>query len=86
MSPVGDIARRQKLGHQFYADDSQLYVNCKANTIADSALTNLEACIGDINHWMLVNLLKLNDKDRNHVIWLSRIVFKSTCAHVQCSQ
>ena len=61
MSPVGDIARRHKLGHQFYADDSQLYVNFKPNTTADSALTNLEACIADIKHWMLVNLLKLND-------------------------
>ena len=31
------------------------------NFTADSAFTNLEACIADIKHWMLVNFLKLND-------------------------
>ncbi len=58
-SPLGDIVRSHGLSYHFYADDSQLYITFKPiNEIA--TISNIEACIDDINNWMISNKLKLN--------------------------
>ena len=58
-SPLGDIVRSHGLSYHFYADDSQLYITFKPiNEIA--TISNIEACINDINNWMISNKLKLN--------------------------
>ena len=58
-SPLGDIVRSHGLSYHFYADDSQLYITFKPiNEIV--TISNIEACIIDINNWMISNKLKLN--------------------------
>ncbi len=58
-SPLGDIVRSHGLSYHFFADDSQLYTTFKPiNEIA--TISNIEACINDINNWMISNKLKLN--------------------------
>ena len=47
----------------FYADDSQIYLSFKSSSTVDkrSAVSCIEACISDINKWILTNKLKLNN-------------------------
>ena len=68
-SPRGDIVQRHGLSYHFYADDSQLYMSFKP--MNQSVLIScIEACIKDIDAWMLSNMLKLNkDKTELLVIW-----------------
>ena len=46
----------------FYADDTQLHISLKpCDSISrQTAISQVEACIMDINTWMTNNLLKLN--------------------------
>ena len=61
--PLGDIVRKHQMCYHLYADDTQLYLSFDSGTPspASEAITQLEACISDIRHWMLMNRLKLND-------------------------
>ena len=58
-SPLGDIVRRHGLSCHFYADDTQIYCSFKPEnqTVSVSAI---EACVKDVDKWMLTNKLKLN--------------------------
>ena len=64
-SSVGDIARRHNISFHFYTDDIQLYI-----TFQTSNLSDIEACVRDIDLWMLHNKLKLN-KDKTELLVLS---------------
>ena len=68
MAPVSDFSNTQGVQHMFYSDDSQIYVIFDAQQIARQALNSLEHCILDIKHWMLVNMLMLNDSKTEVVI------------------
>ena len=65
-SPLGDIVQRHGLSYHFYADDSQLYMSFKAMNQSVS-ISCIEACIKDIDAWMLSNMLKLN-KDKTELL------------------
>ena len=63
-SPLGDIARAHGLNIHFYADDTaQLYITFKTSCPYDmeSARLKIEACIHDIELWMLINKLRMNN-------------------------
>ena len=62
-TPLGDICRKHGVIFHSYADDQQNYLTFSpANTISRNlCLQTLENCIKDIQTWMHVNLLKLND-------------------------
>ena len=62
---MGDIARRHNISFHFYTDDIQLYI-----TFQTSNLSDIEACVRDIDLWMLHNKLKLN-KDKTELLVLS---------------
>ena len=51
-----------------YADDTQLYAHCKAQSCQETAVKVTE-CIKDIDKWMSSNRLKLNG-DKTQFIWL----------------
>ena len=61
-SPLSDIVKKFNLSYHFYADDSQLYLSFQPTILGgrDLAVFNIESCVNDINHWMMVNRLKLN--------------------------
>ena len=62
-SPLGDIVRFHGMCFHFYADDMQIYLSFESSSTVDklSAVSCIEACISDINKWMLCNKLKLNN-------------------------
>ena len=64
-SPLSDIVKKFNLSYHFYADDSQLYLSFQPTIPGDRdlAVSNIERCVLEIDHWMLVNRLKLN-KDK----------------------
>jgi len=70
MLSIGDICRRHRVKHHFYADDTQIYITFdhKSDTDRRKAIARLEQCIADIKLWMRHNMLKLND-DKTEVIF-----------------
>ena len=62
-SPLGDIVRRHNMCFHFYADDTQIYLSFKSTSEAykEWSVASIEACVRDINEWMLCNKLKLNN-------------------------
>ena len=71
-SPLSDIVKKFNLSYHFYADDSQLYLSFQPTIPGDRdlAVSNIERCVLEIDHWMLVNRLKLN-KDKTELLVIS---------------
>ena len=71
-SPLSDIVKKFNLSYHFYADDSQLYLSFQPTIPGDGdlAVSNIERCVLEIDHWMLVNRLKLN-KDKTELLLIS---------------
>ena len=59
-SPLSDIACKHELSFHFYADDKQLYVTFETSSLNDMELSKckLEACVREIDTWMLLNRSK----------------------------
>ena len=72
--PLGDIIRSHGLGHQFYADDTEIYLSFKSkdNAAQNEALRRTETCLADIEIWMHKNMLKLNS-DKTEVILFTSV-------------
>ena len=72
-SPLSDIVKKFNLSYHFYADDSQLYLSFQPTIPGDRdlAVSNIERCVLEIDHWMLVNRLKLN-KDKTELLVISK--------------
>ena len=62
-SPLGAILRCHGVGFYMYADDTQLYLSTKTTKVEDivSARTRVEVCLRELNKWMLLNNLRLNN-------------------------
>ena len=71
-SPLPDIIKCYNLEYHFYADDTQLYVTFKTDCldIMVECKTTIEQCVHDIDNWMVINKLKLN-QDKTEVVLIS---------------
>ena len=70
---IGKICRRHGVGYQLYADDTQVYITFKVDSIIDqqTALTRIQACIEEIRIWMILHKLMMNDSKTEFVIVVS---------------
>ena len=61
-APLADVISKHGMNCHFYADDSQIYLSFKPNDPGEPMLSKarVEACIQDINQWMIANRLILN--------------------------
>ena len=64
---IGIITPRHDLLSHFYADDSQLYVSCRQNSI-QATTSRLNSCLSGIDEWMASNRLKLN-QEKTDIPW-----------------
>ena len=88
---LADIARSHGLSYHFYADDSQLYLSFKTSSFEDivSCESKTEACVMDIDSWIIMNKLKMySDKTeilafssshRLALLWISLILSQRMC-------
>ena len=70
--PLADIIKRYNLEYHFYADDTQLYVAFKTDCLDKmvECKTTIEQCVRDIDNWMVINKLKVN-QDKTEVVLIS---------------
>ena len=70
--PLSHIMTSHNVTYHCYADDIQVYTQCK-NTDNDitQATKQLEHCINDICSWMTENALKLNENKTEYTIYRS---------------
>ena len=68
--PLGQIFKAHGLMYHLYADDSQLFLSFRPNTLGAQSmcLETIENCIDDVRRWMTLNLLKLNDNKTKFII------------------
>ena len=65
---IGQIIRQHDLDFYLYADDSQLKISFR---IPDSlaSIHQLEACIDDVDTWMVTNRLRLNNGQNRYILF-----------------
>ena len=58
------IIKRHNLTYHLYADDTQLYVsfNLGSDDLLSPAKSSIEICVKEINNWMILNGLHLNEE------------------------
>ena len=71
---MADIIKRHNLRHHLYTDDSQLYVSFKlgSDALLSSAKSTIKICVQEINNWMILDGLKLNEKKTELLLLCSR--------------
>ena len=65
------IQNHPGISFQFYADDTQLYVDLTHKSVA-SALDKLSHCLEDIKRWLSTNKLKLNPDKTEFIVFGSK--------------
>ena len=78
-SPIGDIIRKYNICFHAYADDVQLYseFNHKIAGDCERALSNIVACVAELNSWLVQNKLQLNQDKTEFCVMASNRVVKT---------
>ena len=68
------IIKRHNLTYHLYADDTQLYVSfrLRSDDLLSPAKSSIEICVKEINNWMILNGLHLNDEKTELLLLSSR--------------
>ena len=59
--PIGRIAKRYGLSYHCFADDLQLYIILNSLSAWFNSVSNIQECLKEIQLWMEINLLKMNE-------------------------
>ena len=71
--PLGSLIRSHRLDHDFYANDSQLFVFVRpVQTRVDGAVDRVKLRVRDICIWMRNHFLKVNDSKTEMLVVGSR--------------
>lgn len=65
MLPLGGIIKRHDISYHSYADDTQLYVSMSDHRQIE--IKHLVNCMSDLENWMSLNFLKLN-QDKTEIL------------------
>ncbi|KAK3754683.1 hypothetical protein QZH41_015382 [Actinostola sp. cb2023] len=71
-TPLGNIMRHHGISYHMYADDTQIYLTFKSSVLGELSRKRVEACVRDIDRWMLYNNLKMNNDKTELLILHSR--------------
>ncbi len=69
---VGTIIKLHGMLYHCYADDNQLYLVISPNFDINQTVDSLQNCVSNINKWMTLNLLKLNEEKTELIYFRSR--------------
>ena len=71
---MADFIKRHNLTYDLYPADTQIYVSFKlgSDDLLSSAKSSIELCVQEINNWMILNGLKLNEEKTEQLLLSSR--------------
>ena len=71
--PLSNIIKKHNLQYHTYADDTQIYIQCKDNVESiNEAVSKLENCIMEASDWMKQNSLKINEDKTEFIIFSNK--------------
>ena len=70
--PIGRIAKRYGLSYHCFADDSQLYIILNSLSAWFNTASNIQECLKEIQLWMEINMLKMNEDKTEFIIFTPR--------------
>ena len=71
--PLSNIIKKHNLQYHTYADDTQIYIQCKDNVKSiNEAVSKLENCIREASDWMKQNLPKINEDKTEFIIFSNK--------------
>ena len=71
--PLSNIIKKHNLQYHTYADDTQIYIQCKDNVESiNEAVSKLENCIMEASDWMKQNSLKINENKTEFIIFSNK--------------
>ena len=84
-SPVADIIKSHDLQYHFYADDTKLYITFKTDSADAMCFTKsgVEHCIEEIDRWMILSKLKLNDDKTELIVFSSKYRPRPCLSNIQ---
>ncbi len=66
MLPLGSIFRKHGLSFHCYADDTQVYLPVRRNSVG---FESLMACLADVKAWLSLNFLIFNEKKTEIIVF-----------------
>ena len=70
--PLGPIIQKYNFKYNFFADDSQIYIEFKSTECLDAELLNLQKCIAEIKTWIYKNFLRLNSDKTEFILFTNK--------------
>ena len=71
--PLLNIIKKHNLQYHTYADDTQIYMQCKDNVESiNEAISKLVNCIREASDWMNQNSIKINEDKTEFIIFSSK--------------